>query len=513
MQIHHRGAVLAAPLARWLSLAFILTIVLSMGLSGWFALHEGATRFMLPFTTHDATEVVTEAVVTARANPDLHTIRGVSEELWALAGATSAERFTTSKILEQGIYYTTMPRTNQILLAAHVLTGVFCMLLGGLQFWPAFRKRYMKVHRAIGMIYLLTVPVSVLTSLAYLALTPPYRIYAHLVGWVALWAFGILALIAVSEAIRALRLRRIYEHQAWMAFSFGCLMVAPLLRLDWVLLAWCFPHIDQETLNLVTTGLMLPQTLLIAYGLILVNRQFARPLRNRQPSALARQSAPVFIRALPALLLLALVMAVSNAWFYLVKQGLSGLAMAADRVPEALRLKEQAVLAGYPLATLLLVTGLSLAWPAALLALKRLLQDDFAPSRLANGAGLLAVLAGVSAVWLGWHIGLAPDMALASGGTLYLVNGAVIAGFGLLLLAMQRVGQIALMKESLVFLICLLPFPSLFLATFVVFSQLPLPPVFLSGEQGVVLPVGFSGALLFIAMIHVVHGQATREHN
>lgn len=500
------------------SLGFILVVVVSMGVSGWFALHEGLFRFTLPFTSDDATGQITRAVAVARAAPDADNLGKVSQELRAMAALTSVERFADSRIPEQGIYYTVMPATHQVLMLAHILFGVFCVLLGGLQFWPGFRKRYMKAHRVIGMIYVVTVPVSVLTVLAYLALTPPHHVYAHLVAWIALWIFGVLALVAIAMALRALKARRIFEHQAWMALSFGCLMVAPLLRLDWVLLAWLFPAIDQETLNLVTMGMMLPETLLIAYGLTLANRQYTRPMRQSPAAAVAGRGARLFLRAVPALQVVALALLVTNVLFYVAGAGMAGTGAAARLVPAALVEREQAVLAAHRTITLLFALGISLAFPAAVLALRQLLQPanttGTAPASLVSlAAPLLALGGGVASCVLGWHIGLGPDSVWLSGGTLYLVNGLVLVAFSLLCLGARHVGQRALLKEGLVFLLCLLPFPALFFLTLTVLGWISLPPDYIAAGQGFVVPVGFSAGLLFLAMFYVVHGQATREHN
>lgn len=500
------------------SLGFILIIVVSMGLSGWFALQEGLFRFTLPFTEENATQHAIQAVDTVRADPSPDKLRQVSEEIWALSTLTSVKRFADSRLMEHGIYYTTMPTTNQVLMLVHVLFGVFCMLVGGLQFWPGFRKRYMKAHRVIGMIYVVTVPVSVLTVLAYMALTPPHHIYDHLIAWIALWIFGLLALVSVAMALRALKARRIFEHQAWMALSFGCLLVAPLLRLDWVLLAWLFPAIDQETLNLVTMGMMLPETLLIAYGLILVNRGYARPMRQRPAAAVAGPGARLFLRAQPALHAVALALLVTNVLFYVMGSGMASVEVAARLVPAALVGREQAVLAAHREITLLFTFGISLAFPAVVQALGQLLQAPSAtgtsPTSTASlVAALLALGAGVASCFLGWQIGLSPDNVWLSGGTMYMVNGLVLATFSLLCLGARAVGQRGLLKEGLVFLLCLLPFPTLFFLTLQVLGWISLPPDYIAAGQGFVVPVGFSAGLLFLAMLYVVHGQATREHN
>ncbi|MDP2226229.1 MAG: DUF2306 domain-containing protein [Moraxellaceae bacterium] len=510
-----RAISVSGRLGGWLSLSFILLIVVAMGLSGGFALNEGLTRFTLPFTSDDATQQITRDVEAMRAAPSAEAIGAISRELQALAQLTSVERFAASGLPAHGIHYTVMPKANQVLMLVHILFGAFCMLLGGLQFWPGFRTRYRQAHRRIGMIYVLTVPVSVLTVLVYMVLTPPHHIYAHLVAWVALWIFGVLALVAIAMAMRALKARRIFEHQAWMALSFGCLMVAPLLRLDWVLLAWGFPAIDQETLNLVTVGMMLPQTLLITYGLILVNRQYARPMTQRAPAAVAAPATRLFLRARPVFYALALLLLGVNLAFYVAGTGMSSLDASTAMVPSALRLREQAVLVAHPLVSVLFALSLSLAFPAVVHTLSRLLQpaESAALDAVGRAAPWLTLVAGITSCLIGREIGLVPNLEQLSGGTLYMVNGLVLSGFSLFFLGAQRVGQIALMKECLVFLLCLLPFPALFFLGLQVMSWLPLPADYLAAGQGFVLPVGVSAALLFAALFYVIHGQATREHN
>ncbi|AOJ11840.1 DUF2306 domain-containing protein [Burkholderia mayonis] len=505
-------------LGNMLSLGFILSIVVAMGLSGWIALQEGTHRFMLPFTTENAVQRITDAVSVARAEPTLERLSGVSDELWALSLFSTAKRFTDSKLMEQGIYYATMPKSNQVAIAVHVLFSVFCVMFGGLQFWPAFRKRFMKVHRGIGAIYIATVPVAVVAALCYMALTPPHHIYDHLVAWVALWVFGVLALVSITMAIRALKARRIFEHQAWMALSFGCLLVAPLLRLDWALLVPFFPDIDQETLNLVTMGLMLPEVLLIVYGLVLVNRQYARPMKQRAAAAMADLGAALYLRSTPLIYGIAAALLAFNVMFYVVGHGMSSIEVASALVPAALIMREQSVLMAHPMIAAGFAVACGLAFPAAALTLKQCLSRTDDAAGASRGATSLltpwlALAAGISSCFLGWRMGLAPHNAWLSGGTMYTVNGLVIAGFGALLLMARSNRRQALMKESLVFLLCLLPFPALFFLTLQIVSWLHLPADYIAAGQGFVLPAGASGSLLFVAIIHVVYGQATREHN
>lgn len=498
---------------------FLAVLLVTTILAGWVSLSEGGTRFLKPFTTDNVVAYATQQVDVLRANPTEENLRDLSIELWGLSKLVSVQHFTDSKLPEQGLYYATMPTTNQALLLAHVLTAAFCMLFGGLQFWPQFRKRFMRAHRLIGKVYLLTVPITVILSLVYLALTPPHHIYDHLVAWIALWIFGALALLSVTMAVLALKARRIYEHQAWMALSFGSLLVAPMLRWDWALLGVLFPAIDQQTLNLVTMGLMLPQCLLITYGLILINRQYQRPMHKRALQPIAQKSMNVFMRALPALYAAAAGVLAFNVWFFLPEQGLGSVAFAESLLPPALIQQHQLALSHSTLITGLHVLSISMALLLGLYTFKRLLHsskdaaDFIQVKRYAQLTGVLITLAGLSAIAIGHAFGLAAQNLWFSGGTMYVVNGLVLSAFGLYLLASSRAGQLALMKESLLFSLCLAPFAALFFMTLWVISLLSMPLEYIHDGQGYVIPVGFGGGLLFIAVFYVIYGQATREHN
>lgn len=496
--------------------AFLAVLLVVTVISGWISLEEGTHRFLWPLTGAVTVSDARAAVEALRANPETFDIRGFSAEVWGLSELVSPRHFSESRLIDHGIYYAEMPVINQWLLLVHILLAVFCMLFGALQFWPWFRKRYMRLHRLIGAGYIITVPPAVLTSLAYLALTAPHHIYDHLVAWVALWAFGILAVVAVFMAVRALRTRRIHEHQAWMAISFGCLLVAPLLRWNWVWLAWLFPGIDQETLNLVTMGVMLPQCLLIIYALILINRQYERPMTRRVAHPLSVRGAEAFRRLLPVLHGVALGLTLTTA-IYLLGGGMSGQAGFSTLAPALLIAGEavalQPLLAGGLVLTLGFGLSLALHVFGQLLAAGQIGEVTARTRVLSLAVAACALIAGLLALMVGWRIGLAANNLLFSGGTFYAVNGSVLIAFALFHGLAGRHGQLALMKESLVFLLALLPFPALFFLTSLVVRLVGLPADYLAAGQGFVLPAGFSAALLFPAIVHVAFSQATREHN
>lgn len=500
-------------LGRKAALSYVLLITLVMIGTGLIALHEGATRFMLPFIIDDSSSYTQQLIEQARAAPSKESLEALSSELALLGRATSLERFTESKIPDQGAYYVTMPQRNQLLLVSHVLLGVFCLVVGGFQFWPQFRKRFMKAHRAFGALYVVTAPISVVLALIYMAYTPPHNIYAHLIAWFSLWIFGPLSIVAIVMAMRALRARRIHEHQSWMALSFGCLVVAPMLRWNWVLLAWAFPAIDQETLNLVTMGIMLPEVLLIGYGLSLVNRQYQRALVRRKSAPLVPAISRAFFAAMPLWQGLAALAVTVNVAAYVVGDGILSLA-PGGLMPQALIDLESSMLGLHSWLGPMFTLANGVALFSGLWLMRHLFNSPAKPAPAAivatftstTGLMLLVSLA------IGHHIGLKPNQALLSGGTLYTLVGVLLAAFLLFFLGTWRAGQRALMKESLVFLLTLLPFPALLWAVLWVVHWIGLPADYLAAGQGYVLPSGGSLGLFFIAMFYVIYGQATREH-
>lgn len=498
--------------------AYILLIALTMALTGWIALNEGWYRYLPTLQADPARAYTTEQLQALRESGDTQQLKAFSHELAGLTAVTDERRFLDSKLPEHGLYLGQMPQVNQLLLTSHIFLGVFCMLFGGLQFWPWLRREHMKVHRLIGGLYVLTAPVSVLLSLIYLGLTPPQHLYTHLTGFVALWIFGFGAIASIGLAIRALRQRRIHEHMGWMALSFACLLVAPMLRLNWVFTAWAFPHIDQETLNLVTLGFMLPQCLLIGLGLIWANRQ--PQVRRRAASPMAEAAGRLFLLATPWWWALAATATavVALAWGGGFEQtGLASLPGASALMTPALVAQEAAAWSVTPG----LGGAFAIAIGAALLTgLSQLISGLRAASvNTAKGWGLGSttvvagslVAAGICLV-VGWRIGLAPDKAWFTGGTFYAVEGCLLLGLALVHAKRLSTGSAGMQRESLVLLMSLLPAPALAAINLWALSSFSWPTGYVEGGHVHLLATAGGSGLLFVAMLHAVLGQATREH-
>jgi len=103
------------------------------------------------------------------------------------------------------------------IIIAHITAGGGSLILGLIQFWPKLRKYSPKLHRIIGLLYLLAILVSSVCALV-LALTTvyevniPYAISAQV--WVSVWISS--TAIAYYAAIR----KKFKLHQEWMGRSY-----------------------------------------------------------------------------------------------------------------------------------------------------------------------------------------------------------------------------------------------------------------------------------------------------
>lgn len=103
------------------------------------------------------------------------------------------------------------------ILIAHITAGGGALILGPLQFWSRFRARYIKLHRWVGVGYLLAILVSSVCAMI-LSFTTAYDVnwaYAFsLQVWVSVW------IITTIIAYRAALHKKFKLHQEWMTRSY-----------------------------------------------------------------------------------------------------------------------------------------------------------------------------------------------------------------------------------------------------------------------------------------------------
>jgi uncharacterized membrane protein len=115
---------------------------------------------------------------------------------------------------------------REFVLGVHVLSGMLALATGPFQFVSKIRRRFLRLHRSLGVIY-----IASCTGLGLSGLVLATTSYA---GWTTSLAFGLLGLSVLFTTWTALRMvlaRRIGDHRRWMIRSFALIFAGVMLRI------------------------------------------------------------------------------------------------------------------------------------------------------------------------------------------------------------------------------------------------------------------------------------------
>lgn len=121
----------------------------------------------------------------------------------------------------------------------HVFTAPFCLLAGFTQFSESLRRRWPRVHRWGGWLYVVSVAAFAAPSGIVMG------IYANggLPSRIAFTLLGLLWLLFTVMAVRTARQRKFIAHRAWMLRSFALALSAITLRAwKWLIVALLHPR-------------------------------------------------------------------------------------------------------------------------------------------------------------------------------------------------------------------------------------------------------------------------------
>jgi len=102
-------------------------------------------------------------------------------------------------------------------LIGHVSGGLLAIVIGPFQFWKAFRTKYNKIHRTLGVIYLSAIVIGSISA-TYLAWTTALAI--HWTWAISLQGLAFAWICTGAMAYRAVRLHRYKIHREWMIRSY-----------------------------------------------------------------------------------------------------------------------------------------------------------------------------------------------------------------------------------------------------------------------------------------------------
>lgn len=405
--------------------------------------------------TGDPAGVTSSIIAQASQGVDLRGTREVQQVLpvWTRVMASlssSRYAFGLDGIMETELYYYTMSAIRRTVLSTHMMLGLVLMSCGFLQFWPWFRRRYPKVHRRVGFVYIGAAYASMFMSGTHLLATGIANTFDHFVFHVGLWMLLVGVVVSVTMATIAIARGDVVRHAGWQALGFGFLLTAPLQRLDWLVLSMVAGNRSFNEMNILVNVLLFVQAALCGYALFALNR----PSIARQTGgtlwgpARSRASQLMFVGLTAVWVLPALVAGTPAAF------------TSAQRLmpPEALTWLAQHV-SGL---SLRVFAGVVPALAGSAWLLSRAIHEGRRVSpRLAGLTASSATVAGVLSLTWAYQLGLpSHDRSLAGGG--FAAFAAVLLLFAGLFLRAYRCGAIEKTQEWLQFLLLFSSAPGLF---------------------------------------------------
>ena len=137
--------------------------------------------------------------------------------VWISLGLTTLFVFITSEVLLVTDYtmyhaYRLQVIADRGLLIPHTLAGIFALLIGPINFSSRIRQRYLKLHRVLGRIYVISVFVGAATGVALANGRPGFP---GTCGQAAAW------IVCTTAAFITARNRHIIQHRQWMMRSYA----------------------------------------------------------------------------------------------------------------------------------------------------------------------------------------------------------------------------------------------------------------------------------------------------
>jgi hypothetical protein len=137
--------------------------------------------------------------------------------LWISLGLTTLFVFITSEVFLLADYpmyhaYRQQVIADRHFLIPHTISGFVALLAGPVQFSSRLRQRYLKLHRVLGLMYVISVFIGAYTGIALAAGRPGLPgTFMQAVAW----------MVCTITAFITARNRQVVQHRQWMARSYA----------------------------------------------------------------------------------------------------------------------------------------------------------------------------------------------------------------------------------------------------------------------------------------------------
>lgn len=376
----------------------------------------------------------------------------------------------SDSIMETERHFYRISEQKKQVLSTHMMLGLVIMAAGFFQFWPAFRRKHRKIHRALGVLYVGTAFTSMGMSGYYLVNNGIEDTYSQFVFFTGLWFLLALSVISISIAGIAIFKRNIALHLGWQALAFGCFLSAPVQRALWVGLAPFSNGATFNEVNIAVNVCLLALCLLGGYLLFYLNRE-SSPQRASSRSAKPKAVALPGQYSIYIAFFLAWVLVAS---FYLGASGFSGTALGQRFVPAVASQWHDSVISS--LMPWVLVMGLAVFLVAAARVLSH--SSESLGQASAEMKAILLSGAVVSVVFItwGWQLGM-PSHAHSVAGAFYMIAATLILLFLSLIAYGINSDQPGKVREWLWFAVLFMISPALMYLSLFIMNVTNIVPV------------------------------------
>ncbi|MGW3910948.1 DUF2306 domain-containing protein [Streptomyces sp. NPDC005070] len=189
---------------------------------------------------------------------------------WILAHVVSPRYVADALATRIGPY-----RHSLVPMIVHSVLGGVLMLLGPAQVLTAVRRR-VRLHRALGVVFALTVYASMAGAGLYLARTAPGDAFSGAAFWIVLATILVGTVMSVTFGVLAAVGGFPDLHQRWMLLCYGFLLTAPLLRFEWGGLPLILPGLSMAEINQLAT---MHLGSVVAFGALIASRSLDRRVK------------------------------------------------------------------------------------------------------------------------------------------------------------------------------------------------------------------------------------------